>query len=197
MTSVTYAQLKGVTENGDEILLYNDNTWQYINQEIIKEIEIATNEKVFVKGANAKFSVKSKTTPFSVWINPKKWKFTNKTDNEASEFEFNLKNEDLYGMMITERSEIPLESLGQVAYDNAKDVAPDVRIVNNEYRSVNGIKVLMMEMSGSTNGYKFTYVGYYFSNEKGSVQLVLYTGTNMRDEYYDEIELFLNGFVVL
>jgi len=49
-------------------------------------------------------------------------------------------------MMIAEKMEIPLESLKEIVLDNAKEAAPDIKIVKEEYRTVNGIRVLMMQM---------------------------------------------------
>ena len=90
-----------------------------------------------------------------------------------------------------------MESLKQIAVENAKGAAPDAKITYEEYRIVNGVKLLMMKLEGSINGLKFIYIGYYFSNEKGTIQLITYTGTNIVQQYIPEIESFLNGFVVI
>ena len=84
-----------------------------------------------------------------------------------------------------------------IAFENAKSAAPDIRIVDEEYRIVNGTKVLMIQMSGTIQGIKFTYYGYYYSNENGTIQLLTYTATNLLKEYNQDIEAFLNGLVEL
>jgi hypothetical protein len=58
---------------------------------------------------------------------------------------------------------------------------------------VNGKKMLMLQLNGSSQGIKFSYCGYYYSNEKGTVQLVVYTAQNLLKEYEGDVEEFLNG----
>lgn len=191
----TYAQLKGVTENGGEVILYDDGTWAYVDTKVAEETEIPTNKKKFKKDDNASFLVKSKKLNVGVWIAPKAWSFTGQTDNEAAEFEFEARGKDLYAMAITESLEIPLTSFKMIALENAKGAAPDIRILQEEYRQVNGQQVLFLEMTGTIQGIKVTYLGYYYSNENGSVQLLTYTGASMIEKFRDEMEAFLNGFV--
>ncbi len=82
-----------------------------------------------------------------------------------------------------------------IAIENAKDAAPDIKVINEEYRSVNGVQVLMMQMSGTIRGMRFTYYGYYYSNSNGTIQLLTYTGENLFPNYLNDIEEFLNGLV--
>ena len=42
-----------------------------------------------------------------IWLNPKKWNFQKADNNDAAEFDFELKGEDLYAMLISEKMEIP------------------------------------------------------------------------------------------
>ncbi|NJK95666.1 MAG: hypothetical protein HC905_12840 [Bacteroidales bacterium] len=108
-----------------------------------------------------------------------------------------MKQKEAYCLLITERIEIPLESLKRIAFENARKVSPEVVLVKEEYRTVNGQKVYCMQLDGIMEGIKFSYFGYYFSYEKGSVQLVSYTTQNLLDEFLPEMENLLNGFVVL
>ena len=190
------AQINAITDTGDQVILNSDGTWKYIDQSVIENDAITENKTIFKKEKKASFLVKSKRTNVGVWINPKKWSFTKGKENEDSEFEFQLKGEDLYGMMIAEKMEIPLESLKEIVLDNAKEAAPDIKIVKEEYRTVNGIRVLMMQMNGTIQGIKFVYYGYYYSNSSGTVQLTTYTGQNLLNDYIEDIEFFLNGIVV-
>jgi hypothetical protein len=113
--------------------------------------------------------------------------------NDASEYEFQLKGKDLYGMVITEGIEIQVETLADIALENAKNIAPDAKIVKKEYRVVNGKKLVYMEMEVAAKGFNFTYLGYYYSSSAGSTQLVAYTATNAVNIYRSEIIDFLNG----
>lgn len=98
-------------------------------------------------------------------------------------------------MILSEKIEIPLETLKSIAVENAKSVAPDLSIVKEEYRTVNGLKLLLMQMNGTMQGVKFSYYGYYYSNNQGTVQFITYTSQNLMDSYIPEIEKLLNGIV--
>jgi hypothetical protein len=191
------SQKKAVTENGEEVILYTDGTWKYVNDSVQEEKEIPVNPKAFTKSSSSTFLLKSNKFNVGVWIDPKKWSFKKAENNDDAEYEFELKGKDLYGMMINELVEIPLESLKKIAIDNAREAAPDIQLIKEEYRTVNGQKVLMLQLNGSAEGIKFSYYGYYYSNENGTMQMVLYTSQNLLKNYLEEIESHLNGFVVL
>jgi len=78
-------------------------------------------------------------------------------------------------MVITEGVEFDMEALTDIALTNARGVAPDIKIIEKEYRNVNDRKIIYMQMNGTIQGGKFTYVGYYHSNASGSTQFVAYT----------------------
>ena len=189
------AQISAVTETGDEVILYEAGTWKYLNDSIIENAEIPVNEKEFLKSKKSTFLVKSKKLNVGIWINPKNWSFTKGTENDAFEYQFRKKGDDLYAMLISEKMQIPIETLKGVAVENAKSAAPDIKIIKEEYRNVNGIKVLMLQMSGTLQGLRFTYYGYYYSNSNGTIQLITYTAENLFPNYLEDIEEFLNGLV--
>jgi hypothetical protein len=191
---VATAQINAVTETGDAVLLYKDGTWKYTNRNEVEATPIPTNSKKFVKDAKATFLLKSTKVNIGVWINPKAWSFTKSTSKDEFEFQFQRKGGDLYGMLITEKIEIPIESLKEIALENAREVAPDIEVVKEEYRNVNGLKVLMMQMSGTIRGIRFSYYGYYYSNEKGTIQFLTYTSETLFKENIEELDTFLNGF---
>ena len=195
LTSFVSAQQKAVTETGEEVILYEDGTWVYLNEDDLEKTEIPTNSKTFKKDVNSNFLLKSEKLNVGFWLNPKLWSFKKATTNEDGEYELQLKNGDLYGLIITEKVEIPLETLKSIALETAKSVAPDLKIVKEEYRIVNGTKVLLIQMNGTTQGIKFSYYGYYFSSKNGTVQFVTYTSQNLLENYKTECENLLNGFV--
>lgn len=193
LCSVCFAQKKAVTETGEEVVLYDNGKWEYINVEDNDSQTIKENSTKFCKGSDSTFLLKSKKINVGLWLDPKKWNFKNAQNNPEAEYEFQLKGEDLYGMFISEKIEIPVESLSEIAFTNAKNVAPDMKVISKEYRIVNGQKVICMHMNGTLQGMKFSYFGYYFSNEKGSLQLLMYTSQNLLKSYMSEVERFLNG----
>ena len=176
------AQIKAITDNGEEVILYDNGTWKYVSKSD-ETVEIPVNSKEFRKPSTSSFQIKSSKVGIGVYINPKKWSFEKGEDSEAAEFKFQLKDSDAYGMLIAEKIEIPVENLKSIALDNAREVAPDIHISKQEYRTVNGNKVLMMQMDGTMQGMKFSYYGYYFSYEGGTIQLLTYTSQNLLEEY--------------
>lgn len=186
---------KAITDEGDVVILNNDGTWLYEDGKAEGEIELEMNPLTFSKDSNAKFMIKSAKTNAAFWINPKKWTFKkNKNGHESAEYTFNNKGSDLYGMVISEQLEIKLEDLVNIALDNAMGAAPDIKVVKKEYRMVNEHKVIYMEMEGTIQSIKFTYLGYYFSDASGSTQYLTYTGSNLVKKYRKNIDDFLNGF---
>lgn len=194
---ISYAQQKAVTETGEEVILFIDGTWRFQNEEDLKETQIPTNGKEFTKDKNSTFQIKSSKFNVGFWINPKKWSFEKAVNNPEAEYELELKGGDLYSMIISEKIEIPLTTLKTIALENAKASAPDIKIVNEEYRIVNGLKVLHLQMNGTLQGIKFSYFGYYFSNENGTLQYVTYTSQDLLESYIDDCEELLNGIVEL
>jgi hypothetical protein len=188
------AQKKAVTETGEDVFLYDDGTWKYAQEAADTPAEIPTNPKTFEKNPKSTFLVKSNNVKVGVWLDAKKWTFKKAVSNEDAEYEFQMKGSDLYGMMITEKIEIPLTTLRNIAVENGRAVAPDLRIVREEYRTVNGLKVLLLQMDGAMQGIKISYYGYYYSSPNGTVQFITYTSQSLLQEYIPECENFLNGF---
>lgn len=191
----TNAQQKAVTEEGEEVILYNDGTWAFQDDSYLKEIEILVNPNEYTKIENSTFLLKSKRLNIGIWLDPKIWSFSKSNNNADAEYDFQTKEGDLYGMIITEKFEIPLESLRKIAFENAKEGSPDIRVINEEYRTVNGLKVLYLQMNGTMQGIKFSYNGYYYTSTEGSVQFVTFTSQKLIEEYKSLSEELLNGLV--
>jgi hypothetical protein len=191
------AQQTAVTETGEQVILFKDGTWKYQNEEKQIETEIPTNSIAFKKEAESTFLLKSNKVNVGFWLNPKMWTFKKGNEKDAAEYKLQLKAGDLYGMIISEKVEIPLETLKSIALNNGRKAAPDLKITKEEYRIVNGLKVLLLQMNGTMEGIKFSYYGYYFSNTNGTVQFVTYTSTNLIASYLPKIEVLLNGIVEL
>lgn len=187
------AQQRAVTENGEEVILHENGTWEYQNEEDLISKAIPVNHFPYVKDESATFQLKSTKISMGFWLDPKKWSFQKSKTNEDAEYSLNYKDGDLYAMIITEKVEVPLNSLKQIAVSNGRDAAPDLKVISEELRTVNGIQVLMLHMTGTIQGMKFTYFGYYYSNSSGVVQFMTMTTTNQFEEFKLECEQLLNG----
>jgi hypothetical protein len=194
IATVTHGQQKAVTETGEDVFLYDDGTWKYAQEKADEPADIPVNPKAFQKNPTSTFLLKSTKVGVGIWLDAKKWTFKKATSNEDAEFEFQMKDSDLYGMLITEKFEIPLTTLRNIAVENGRAVAPDLRIVKEEYRTVNGLKVLLLQMEGTMQGIKIAYYGYYYSSAEGTVQFITYTSQTLLTEYLPSSEALLNGF---
>lgn len=191
------AQQSAITQTGDEVLLFEDGTWTYKDTSVSVASSISVNPQPFEKPEQASFLLKSAAGGIGVWLNPKEWTFKKASDNPSAEYEFRLKAADLYGMLIAEGIEIPLDNLREIAIANARAAAPDLTVTDQEYRTVNGLDVLMMRMSGTMRGVKFAYLGYYYSDDSGSYQFLTYTSQKLIEQHLPACEALLNGIVAL
>ncbi|MBP7261213.1 MAG: hypothetical protein KBB37_07995 [Bacteroidia bacterium] len=196
-TFLVNAQIKALTENGEEVVLYSDGTWKALEKSDLENSVDTNTKQAFVKPTDAAFQLKSQKTNISININTKLWSFKKATSNEDAEYDFQSKSKEMYAMLITEKIEIPIKNLRKIALSNARSVAPDVQIIKEEMRKVNGQYYLCMQMNGTIEGIKFTYYGYYFSSSKGTVQFISYTAQNLFESYKSDMESLLNGMSVL
>lgn len=185
-----------VTQTGEQVVLYQDGTWTYVNKDSLTT-DIHTNPKSFNKDNKASFLLKSKRVPVGCWIDTKKWQFESPAEGDVVEYELDHNNGVLYAMMLTEKLDIPLTSLGNIAIENARDAAPDLQVLEKEYRTVNGTKILMLRMIGTIQDIRFTYLGYYYTGQGSAVQFLVYGTDDSLKENLTEVETLLNGFVVV
>lgn len=152
----------------------------------------ASTPNVFAVSSGATQQIDLLNGKASVSINPTKWKETKST--EAAKRTFEHINGDGYAMIISERIAIPMDKLREIAVANARETAPDLKVVEEQRRLVNGTDVLMLRLEGTVTGVPFTYLGYYYGGSAGTIQVITYTGRNLFDEYRKDFEEFLNGF---
>jgi hypothetical protein len=126
---------------------------------------------------------------FQLTYDPAKWKPQN--SSEPNVVQLVHASGDAYLKVITERLEIERAHLSDVALTNAKGASSDVKIVSESWRTINGLRTLVLRLDGMTDGMRFTYYNQMYSDTSGTVQLAGRTGTNLFDEYRrDFLELF-------
>ncbi|GHB70123.1 hypothetical protein GCM10008107_19350 [Psychrosphaera saromensis] len=185
---------KAITDNGDVVILKSNGTWTYESE--IEEVKLTENSQNFIKEPDSTFKLKSSTNNSAFWLNPKKWSFKKNNDSAAIEYNLYSKGSDLYGMIITESIEIKLEELVNIAFSTAQSAAPNMKVIKKEYRNVNGLKVIYMEMQGTVKSMEITYFGYYYSDAESATQYLAYTGSKLVEKHKIDIAKFLNGIDV-
>lgn len=196
LSFAAHASQRAVTDEGDVVILNSNGTWEYESPRTSTKSEIKINNTEFRKNTDSTFAVKSIKNKSEFWIDPKEWSFKKSNNSNQAEYEFHLKGKDLYGMAITEGIEIGIENLAKVALANATEIDPDAKIINQEYRFVNGNKLMYMEMGVTIQGVNFIYFGCYYSDSFGTTQYLAYTSENLADQFRQDIEKFLNGFSI-
>lgn len=76
-----------------------------------------------------------------------------------------MKEFDIFASLITEKASIPIENLADILLENAQGQTSDVEVIKKEYRIVNGLKVLCLQMRMTVKGMRFVYFSYNFSNK--------------------------------
>ncbi|HJP91351.1 MAG TPA: hypothetical protein VJ875_05320 [Pyrinomonadaceae bacterium] len=181
--------IKARTESGKEVILSSDGTWKYA-AELRPTTSTLRNKPV---GATTLF--KAPQGGFGIWYDDTKWLLKPQSDNRP-EIEFKLKRGDAYAIAIIEELNIPLATLKQIAIENAKNAAPDVRVVLEETRTVNNKEVLCMRFDGTVKGIPLSYYGYYYGGKQGAIQLLTFTGRDLFAKYEQELSDFLNGLEI-
>ncbi len=201
LSNIATSQTKALTESGKEVVLYDNGTWKYSadnSEDNTSRDSIGFNTKTFTKGSKSTFLVKSKKVTMGLYVNPAKWAFNAGKDNDvATEYTFSHKSTEVYATMLTERTEIVLSTMRELALTNAQRASIDVKETLAEYRMVNGIKVLCLQFNGTIKGMRFCYMAYYFSNSSGTTQLISFCSESKFEAQKDEMESFLNGLVEL
>ncbi|BCS95173.1 hypothetical protein DSLASN_08050 [Desulfoluna limicola] len=197
LSSPCLAQISAITDTGQEVVLYDDHTWAYVGVNHAASDVIKLDTLHVTKPDNASFLVKGIKVKYGMWMDPKKWALEKQGPNDDSEYMFTLRGEDAYAMIISEQIRIPIKTLKKVAVENARSVAPDIRVIKEGDRVVNGVTVSYMEMGGTIQGIPFTYLGNYYSGKTGSVQVIGYTSQDLVEKYRANIDELINGFTIL
>lgn len=194
------AQQTATTKDGKTVLLNDDGTWVY-QPETNNNGKTQFNDSLLTKynkPTAAKTLLKSERTDHAIWYNETKWTRSDMKPTEASEYLLKLKERDGYCITVVEQIEIPLENFSNIVVKSMKmRGAENLVVEKEEYRLVNGKRVLFMQFTLTMSGMTFTYAGYYYSNESGTSQILCYTSKNLFGQYKQDFMNMLNGFVVV
>lgn len=189
----SFAQIKAITDTGDEVLLFNDKTWKFKGE---KNVSIQKSTNYFSKGSNSTFLVKSKINGFGVYINPKSFEFKRDAKNSDNEFDFTNRKKTTYGFMINEGIELPLSTLREFKINSLKEKVTSLDILDDEYRIVNGINISYLRIRAVTKDTGETPLIFcmYFATAKSSTtQLISWTSETNFNKSSEEIFELLNG----
>lgn len=205
----TSAQIWAVTEKGDTIYVFSNGTWSFDEDEQLNEdkslldylntkISLDTISGTFEANSTSKKRITSQYDFFDFVYDGKKWKRVPPAQlNEDAEFAFQSKDKDIYMAIIAEEIELGMENIYKIALNNIKEnLGIDPKIMKSEVRNINGFDVIRGVINLNLNGLDFIFDSYYYSDERGTVQLTTWTASNLHEKYEKEILNMLNGFLV-
>lgn len=191
------SQIKALTEDGKEIILFDNKTWKFVNESDEKTLaEIKNNDKVFEKSKDATFLMKSKKMNSGIYFNPKKWKIVNGgLTSPFIEYVFNnVSDSNLFAILGSENAPVQtLKNIKDLVIASVQRNTDYFRLKESEYRTINNIKVLYMNYVANAKGIDFEYIGNYYLNSEGYSSVTAYTFGNKYEENKIELENFING----
>lgn len=198
LQSLTFiAQQRALTEDGKEVVLFDNGTWKFVNESDAKVLEtIVTNNNLFEKPKTASFLMKSKKLDVGVYFDPKKWKLATQNISPHVEYFFTDRgnSEGLFGFMMTEKVQIAtLKNLKELIIENVNRNVDFFRLKESEYRTVNGMKVLYIRYAANTKGMDFEYAGNYYINSDGYAGVVGFSSQKMFENSFGAIQELING----
>jgi hypothetical protein len=179
------------TEAGKEVILFPDGTWKYVD-----ESKAPVSNSGYTKPSSAKTLFKPKRGNFGIWYDESKWKISQPGSTDTTRIQFNLLDGDGYALIVAEGIPIPTSALKKVALENAKNVAPDTKLITEETRVVNGHDVTVLKFKGTVNEIPLRYLGYYYGGKQGSIQFITFTAQGLFEKYEKVFIDFLNGLEV-
>jgi hypothetical protein len=128
-------------------------------------------------------------------FDPTEWRKGNA--KKPGETELEHVEGDVFFKVIAERIQVPIDQMPMIVLDNAHAVSPDAKITRQGFRTLNGVRVLWIELEGSASGIPFIYYYHVYSGPLGTVQLIGYTSKNLMNQYRSAIERLASGFEIV
>lgn len=109
---------------------------------------------------------------------------------------FQHANGEVFFRVVTERSELPLTSMPEIALTNAKTADPNAKVVRKGWRTVNGARVLVLQIDATYGGVPIVFLGHYYSDKAGTIQVVGWFTRNLLDQHRGTIDSVVSGFQI-
>lgn len=134
---------------------------------------------------------------FGIRVDPDRWVAISARElNEEAEFGFQHVDGDAYALVISEKVGMPLSTLREVVVENLRSASSELRIVEEETRTVNGREILRLVVDASVDGIPIRYHGHYYSGDEGTLQVMTWTSQNLYGEYREDLTALLDGLEI-
>jgi hypothetical protein len=204
LCAVSFAQQRAVTDSGRIVMLNDNGTWQY--EETVSASDIAevgadtvvdASYKKYFRPAASKAILKSERNKSAIWYNTQVWRKNSSAFSEASEFSMTTVKGDGYCTIVTEALQLTYAIMKEAVVKNAQNLSTDFTITSEEFRNVNGKRVMCLTAKASNKGMKFSFMYYIYTGSTGTTQLICYTSDNIFNQRKKDFEDLMNGFVIL
>ena len=108
--------------------------------------------------------------------------------------QFRHRNGEIWVSSISERSEIAVDQVMELALTNAREMDPKARAIQRGQRTVNGRTLRFQELEASSNGVSVVLYCHFFSDATGTYQLMGWTTKNLFPQHRATIESWVAGF---
>ena len=132
-TVLSQDAVRARTETGKDVILFPDGTWKYLEE----SKALTPSNGNYTKPISAKTLFKPKRGNFGIWYDETKWRISQPNSSDTARTQFNLVDGDGYALVVAEGLPLPMVALKKVALDNAKNAAPDTKLITEETRVVN------------------------------------------------------------
>lgn len=137
-----------------------------------------------------------KKRAFTMDYAPLKWRVTDDGSKDGAML-FKHSAGDTIGMAEATRADIPKGGLRAYVLEQAKAIAPRVRVVSEEQKTVHGANVTVLHLEGTmTNGVEAVFYGYFFSGAGAYVQALTVTPVQRFQERKADMTEFLDGLQI-
>ena len=190
------AQIRAVSDEGEEVILNSNGSWSYLNPK--ENLKVTTSKIKFYKSDDCNDSIKSNRNKVAIHFNSNKWNFK-KSKNKSAEIDFSLRKfKKIQAILLTEKTRVNVDTLAKFSIMNAKINSQNpVIIKEREYRIVNDNVVLYVKYFTKIKDIAFNYWAYYHSGEDGSTQFLVASPEPISLEDEKSIKELLNGFILL
>lgn len=186
------ASTKAITQDGKVVYLHEDGTWGYEEKAVPSD---STNYTITTPDGSTEVA-RSKKGFVEIWYNPNTWSAAKQKNEAESEFQFRHKVGDVYVVMIVEEFEMTIETLKEMAEENARSTTDELTITRDTLLAINGREMASLDMLGVIKGIAFKYRGCYWAGRDGCVQVVAYTGSRLFDKYSADIDMLMSGIKI-
>ena len=173
------AEEKIVIVDGRKILLSEDFTWQYIEDE---EIEQADDPLILNKDFRLQAIYVDPKKRFQICLDPKIWKSV-KPISHGYKAQFINADDTGYGLVIFDGIELTLDQIQNMLINNANNVDSNAYILSTKDCIVNDLSGRLITYAVTTMDIDLVFFTFIYSSDLGSMQYTFYTANS----YFEEL----------